>query len=94
MKLIYRIADKNIRIGSLFSFVHFYCGEYQTDGEPDFEVEITDRDIEAERRTINADFQGGWVEVSAVLELPMTRQESTEHHTAGKKGCSRTYLFP
>lgn len=66
MDNIYRIADKNIRISSLFSFIHVYCGEYQTDGEPDFEVEITDRDIDAERRTINADFLGGWIEVSAV----------------------------
>ena len=63
---VYRIANKNIRISSLFPFIQVYCREYQTDGEPDFEVKITDRDIEAERRTINADFPGGWIEVSAV----------------------------
>ena len=66
MNNIYRIADKNIRINSLFSFVHVYCEKYRTDGEPDFEVEITDADIKAESRTVKAEVSGGWIEVSAV----------------------------
>ena len=66
MNNIYRIADKNIKITSLFSFIHVYCSEYQTDGEPDFEIEITGEDIKAERKTVNADVIGGWVEISAV----------------------------
>lgn len=65
MDNIYRIADKNIRISSLFSFIHIYCEEYRTDSEPDFEVEITDEDINSERRTINAEIPGDWVEISA-----------------------------
>ena len=66
MDNVYRIADKNIRIKSLFSFIHVYCGAYKTDEEPDFEVEITDADLKAESETVKADVMGGWVEVSAV----------------------------
>ena len=66
MDNVYRIADKNIRIKSLFSFIHVYCGAYKTDDEPDFEVEITDADLKAESETVKADITGGWVEVSAV----------------------------
>lgn len=66
MNNIYRIADKNIKIKSLFSFVQVYCEKYRTDGEPDFEVEITNADIKAESETVKADVTGGWVEVSAV----------------------------
>ena len=66
MNNIYRIADKNIRISSLFSFIHVYCDEYKTDGEPDFEVEITEADLKAECKAVKADIMGGWVEVSAV----------------------------
>ena len=67
MDKVYRIADRNIRISSLFSFIHVYCAEYQTDSGPDFEVETTHADIEAERRTAGAEFPGGWAEVSAVF---------------------------
>ena len=66
MNNIYRIADKNIKINSLYSFVHVYCEKYRTDGEPDFEIEITCKDIDAERKTVKADVTGGWLEISAV----------------------------
>lgn len=66
MNNIYRIADKNIKITSLFSFIHIYCRGYETDCEPDFEVEITDKDIEAERKTVNAGVSDDFVEISAV----------------------------
>ena len=66
MNNIYRIADKNIKINSLYSFVHVYCKKYRTDGEPDFEIEITCKDIDAERKTVKADVTGGWLEISAV----------------------------
>ena len=63
---VYRIADKNIKLNSLYSFVHVYCEKYRTDGEPDFEIEITCKDIDAERKTVKADVTGGWLEISAV----------------------------
>ena len=66
MDNIYRIADKNIRINSLYPFVHVYCKKYRMDGEPDFEIEITDADINAERRTVRLEVPCGWVEISAV----------------------------
>lgn len=66
MNNIYRIADRNIKINSLYSFVHVYCEKYRTDGEPDFEIEITDDDINTERRTVRSEFPCGWIEISAV----------------------------
>lgn len=66
MDNVYRIADRNIKINSLYSLVHVYCEKYRTDSEPDFEVEITDADIKAESRTVKAEVSGGWIEVSAV----------------------------
>ena len=66
MSNVYRIADKNIKLNSLYSFVHVYCEKYRTDGEPDFEIEITCKDIDAERKTVKADVTGGWLEISAV----------------------------
>lgn len=46
---IYRIAEKNIRIDSVFQKVHDYCIDYRTDGEPDFTVTTVQDDIELER---------------------------------------------
>ena len=66
MNNIYRIADKNVKINSLFSFIHVYCNDYQIDGEPDFEIAITDAYINAERKMVNAEFSGGWFKVSAI----------------------------
>ena len=66
MSNVYRIADKNIKITSLFSFIHVYCRGYETDCEPDFEIEITDNDIKSESRTLETEAAGGWLEISAV----------------------------
>ena len=41
----YRIADKVIRISSLYKDVHDYCVDYRSDGKPDFEVITTENDI-------------------------------------------------
>lgn len=49
MNGIYRIADKNIEICSIYSDVHTLCSDYRYEGEPDFTVEILQRDIEFER---------------------------------------------
>ncbi len=47
---IYRIAEKNIEITSLYEQVHIMCREYQTEGSPDLTVEITEPDIAVERQ--------------------------------------------
>ena len=46
---VYRMAEKNIRIDSVFQKVQDYCGDYRTDGEPDFTVTTAQDDIERER---------------------------------------------
>ena len=66
MNNIYRIADKNIKISSLFPFIHVYCEEYETDGEADFEIGITEEDIRAERREVQTEITDDWLEISAV----------------------------
>ncbi len=45
----YRIADKNIRIISLYPAVHEYCRDYLTDAEADFTVQTSATDIAWER---------------------------------------------
>lgn len=49
MKGIYRFADKNIQIESLYDKVHDYCRDYRFDGEPDFTVITDQSDIDYER---------------------------------------------
>ena len=46
---VYRMAERNIGIESLYVRVHVLCAAYETDGEPDFVVRITPADIAAER---------------------------------------------
>ncbi|MCQ2469059.1 MAG: hypothetical protein MJ100_04540 [Ruminococcus sp.] len=45
----YRIAEKVIAISSLHQRVHELCADYLTDDEPDFEVVMSQDDIEYER---------------------------------------------
>lgn len=66
MSNVYRIADKNIKITSLFSFIHVYCRGYEADCEPDFEIQTTESDIKAESQTLRAEVTGEWLEISAV----------------------------
>jgi len=51
MERFYRIAEKNIRISSIYEKVHTYCREYATDAfeRPDISVNITESDIAYER---------------------------------------------
>lgn len=96
MNNIYRIADKKIRISSLFSFVHVYCEKYRTDGEPDFEIEITDADLKAESETVKADVTGGWLEVSAVyrkIAEVMPKYDTFMLHGSAVSVDGEGYLF-
>lgn len=47
---IYRIAEKNIEITSVYREVHDYCKLYRVTGAPDFKVTTTQSDIEFERK--------------------------------------------
>ncbi len=47
--LIYRIADHNVRIRSLYPRVHTLCAAYRTDGEAEVVLEINREDIVHER---------------------------------------------
>lgn len=49
MTKLYLIAEKRIRVTSLFEEVHRCCSEYLTEGEADFTVTITEEDIAFER---------------------------------------------
>lgn len=46
---IYRIAEKNIEITSIYPEVHNYCKLYRTAGIPDFTVKTTQADIDFEK---------------------------------------------
>ena len=47
---VYRFADKNIKIESVYDDVHKYCKEYISNGEPNFTVITTINDIEYEKK--------------------------------------------
>lgn len=46
----YKIAGKIIEIRSIYGDVHKLCREYESDGKPDFMVEILPSDIDFERK--------------------------------------------
>ena len=49
MRGVYRIAEKNIEIISVYPYIHRQCADYRDDGECDFSVETTRQDIDFER---------------------------------------------
>ena len=46
---VYRMAERNIGIESLYERVHLRCAAYATEGVPDFVVRIVPEDIDRER---------------------------------------------
>ena len=46
---VYRMAERNIGVESLYDDVHVRCAAYRTEGAPDFIVRITPADIDRER---------------------------------------------
>lgn len=44
-----RLADRVIEVCPNISYLRDYCKDYLCDGEPDFAIEITEKDIELER---------------------------------------------
>ena len=56
MEGIYRLADRNIKIVSVYPDIHDLCRDYLCDGEIDFEVSISEKDIDEEiERAIKTD---------------------------------------
>lgn len=47
---VYRIAEKNIEITSIYQEVHDYCKLYRVTDTPDFKIETTQSDIDFERK--------------------------------------------
>ena len=47
---VYRMAERNIGVESLYERVHRRCAKYRTEGEPDFIVATVPEDIEREQR--------------------------------------------
>ena len=52
----YKFADKIIEIQSIHNQVHHYCKDYTCEGTPDFSVEISQSDIEFERKKSESEF--------------------------------------
>ena len=52
MEKTYRIADRNIRIRSIWEDVHRLCREYELTGVPDLCVRTEQKDIDAERAAV------------------------------------------
>ena len=55
MRGVYRIAEKNIEIISVYPYIHRQCADYRDDGKCDFSVETTRQDIDFEREKIDRD---------------------------------------
>ena len=64
----YRIAEKNIRISSIYDKVHSYCREYATDAfaAPDISVSIAASDIDYERKKTTLPSTDADLEILAV----------------------------
>lgn len=57
---VYKIADKTIKISSLFDDVHKLCCDYLSDGDADFSVSSNENDINLERtRSAQEDVRQG-----------------------------------
>ncbi len=65
MRELYRIAEKNIEIVSLYDRVHELCRDYRTEGEPDLTVEIAPADLDREREP-DGDHSPDYLETLAV----------------------------
>ena len=63
----YRFADRTVEVHSLYEEVHHYCKDYRTDDPADFEVSITQEDIDRERSgSVSASSSDAYLEELAV----------------------------
>lgn len=63
---LYRIAEKNIEISSLYPAVHTLCRDYRAEGVPDLRVQTRPEDIAFERSLAEESFSDGYLEMLAV----------------------------
>lgn len=66
MTSLYRIAEKNIGIDSLFDEVHALCRDYRTEGEAELSVTVTPEDIALEREKADGAYPDAYLETLAV----------------------------
>ncbi len=63
---LYRIAEKNIEISSLYDEVHRHCRDYRTEGTADLRVKIEPGDIAYERSRAGEESPDAYLELLAV----------------------------
>ena len=105
---IYRIAEKNIAITTIYEDTHTHCEEYRTDDSAavDFAVETTEADIDFEREKSKAEdefenlphreFSDGYLETLAVyrkISAELLRYGTFLFHGSAIAVDGETYLF-
>ena len=66
MRGLYRIAEKNIEIVSLFEDVQELCRDYRTEGEAELRVTVTPEEIALEREKADRAYPDAYLETLAV----------------------------
>ncbi len=68
--MIIEVAEIKIEIKNRFDFLLTQCRDYICDGVPDFSVEVSDEDLEKERKVSGEGFSNGYLEsVCAYREI-------------------------
>ena len=100
MTRIYRLADTNIEVSSLYNDVHTLMRGYLTDSVPDFDIGTSDEDIVFEREKSEASGMGGmpdsYYETLAVLRKiseRMPRYGSFLFHGSAIAVDGEAYIF-
>jgi len=99
----YKIADKIIKIESLYRGIHKMCAEYSCDGDPDFTVTITQEDIDFEKKAArnedNENFElahDGYLETLAVyrkIAIEMLKYNTFLFHGSVVELDGESYIF-
>ena len=103
---VYRLAERNIGIESLYDRVHARCAGYRTEGEPDFVVRTVQADVDRERalsaeedrregRSVQA-WSDGYLEELAVYRKIAERMPAYDtflFHGSAVAVDARGYLF-
>ena len=93
----YRIADRNIRIESLYAPVHRLCRDYLcADGEPDFTAAVTAADIAFERTRSASEWPDEYIETLAVyrkIAEKMPEYDTVLMHGSAIAVDGETYIF-
>lgn len=100
---IYKIADRIIKIESLYVEVHKLCADYAFEGEPDITVSITKSDIDFEKNHSGSEggtefhhAAEGYLETLAVyrkIAIEMLKYDTFLFHGSAIELDGETYLF-